>query len=105
MVHKVNIDRLKQFFRGKLINEIDRKSKVGATAKLQAYVETARRAKQLQEECEAEDLKPEEDGWGLPIVEVKESSPQKSPHGAKIEDLSFLASRLLTTMCARSSAG
>ena len=26
MLHRVNIDRLKQFFRGKLINEIDRKS-------------------------------------------------------------------------------
>ena len=41
-----------------------RKQKIEATAKLQAYVEAARRAKQLQEEREAEDWKPKEDEWG-----------------------------------------
>ena len=67
VLHRVNIDRLKQLFRGKLINEAElmghaniqttmiyvhaeRKQKIEATARLHAYVEAARRAKQLQEE-------------------------------------------------------
>ena len=66
-----------------------RKQKIEATAKLQAYVEAARRAKQMQEEQEAEDLKPKEDEWGVPIVESEASSPQKSPHEAEIENLPF----------------
>jgi hypothetical protein len=66
-----------------------RKQKIEATAKLQAYVEAARRAKQLQAEEEAESLKPKEDEWGMPIVEVEESSPQNPPHEAEIEDLPF----------------
>ena len=66
-----------------------RKQKIEATAKLQAYVEAARRAKQLQEEQDAEDLKPKEDEWGVPIVEVEESSPQNPPQGKEIENLQF----------------
>jgi integrase len=66
-----------------------RKQKIEATAKLQAYVEAARRAKQLQEEREAEDWKPKEDEWGVPILESEASSPQKSPHGAEPENLPF----------------
>ena len=66
-----------------------RKQKIEATAKLQAYVEAARRAKQLQAEEEAESLKPKEDEWGMPIVEVEESSPQNPPHGAETENLQF----------------
>ena len=127
VLHRVNIGKLKQFFRGKLSNESDRKSveefkvwragqkredadsKVsGATVnrclttlkrifnhadamglKLQAHVEAARRAKQLQEEREAEELKPKEDEWEMPILESEASSPQKSTHGAEIEDLPF----------------
>ena len=66
-----------------------RKQKIEATAKLQAYVEAARRAKQLQEEQEAEELKPKEDEWGMPIVEVK-NGPHKIPHKSEeIENLPF----------------
>ena len=82
-----------------------RKQKIDATAKLQAYVEAARRAKQLQEEQEAEDLKPKEDEWVVPIVEVEASSPQNPPQGKDIENFPFQPSRLISTMCARSSAG
>jgi hypothetical protein len=57
--------------------------KVEATARLQAYVEAARRAKQLQEEQEAESWKPMEDEWGNPIYEDDASSPQKSTQPAK----------------------
>jgi integrase len=57
-----------------------RKMKIEATARLQAYVEAARRAKQLQE---AESWKPMEDEWGNPIYEDEASSPQKSPQPAK----------------------
>ena len=66
-----------------------RKQKIEATAKLQTYVEAARRAKQLQEEQETEDMKPEEDEWGMPIVEVEESSPQNPLQGKEIENLPF----------------
>jgi integrase len=66
-----------------------RKQKIEATARLQAYVEAARKAKQLKEEREAEDLKPKEDEWGMPIVEIEESSPQNPPQEAEIEDLPF----------------
>ena len=66
-----------------------RKQKIEATAKLQAYVEAARRAKQLQEEREAEDWKPKEDEWGVPIPEWEESSPQNSTLGAETENLQF----------------
>ena len=66
-----------------------RKQKIEATAKLQAYVEAARRAKQLQEERQAEDWKPKEDEWGVAIPECEESSPQNPPHGAETEDLQF----------------
>ena len=66
-----------------------RKQKIEATAKLQAYVEAARRAKQLQEEQEAEELKPKEDEWGVPIVEVEERSPQNPPQSEEIENLQF----------------
>ena len=58
-----------------------RKQEIEATARLQAYVEAARKAKQLQAEEEAENLKTRKDEWGVPIVEVEESSPQKSPQG------------------------
>ena len=60
-----------------------KKMKIEATEKLQAYVEAARRAKQLQEEEEAEIWKPMEDEWGNPIYEDDASSPQKSPQEAK----------------------
>jgi hypothetical protein len=66
-----------------------RKQKIEATAKPQAYVEAARRAKQLQEEREAEDWKPKEDEWGVPMPEDEERSPQNSPHGAGTENLPF----------------
>ena len=66
-----------------------RKQKIEATAKLQAYVEAARRAKQLQEERQAEDWKPKEDEWGVPMPEDEERSPQNSPHGAGTENLPF----------------
>jgi integrase len=55
-----------------------KKMKIEATERLQAYVEAARRAKQLQEEEEAESWKPMEDEWGNPIYEDDASSPQKS---------------------------
>jgi integrase len=66
-----------------------RKQKIEATTKLQAFVEAARRAKQLQEEQEAESWKPKEDEWGMPIMEVEESSPQNHPQGVEIENLQF----------------
>jgi integrase len=66
-----------------------RKQKIEATAKLQAFVEAARRAKQLQEEQEAENWKPKEDEWGVPIMEVEESSPRNPPQGVEIENLQF----------------
>ena len=66
-----------------------RRQKIEATAKLQASAEAARRAKQLQAEEKAESSKPKEDEWGVPIVEVEEGSPQKSPQEAESEDLPF----------------
>ena len=62
---------------------------------LQAYVEAARRAKQLQEEQETEDLKPKEDEWGVPIVEVEDSSPQNPPQNEKRKRSSFRKSMIL----------
>lgn len=103
VLHRVNIDRLKPFFRGKLIDDLRlaegyvslpgtrnvSSQRIEATAKLQACVEAARRAQQLQEEQEAEDLKPKEDEWGVPIVEVEESSPQNPLQSEEIENLPF----------------
>jgi integrase len=66
-----------------------RKQKIEATAKLQAFVDSARKAKQLQEEREAEELKPKEDEWGVPIVESEERSPQNPPQSEEIENLPF----------------
>jgi len=66
-----------------------RKQKIEATARLQAYVGAARRAKRLRAEEKVESSKPIDDKWGLPIVEVEESSPQKSAQEAEIEDLPF----------------
>jgi integrase len=43
-----------------------RKQKIEATTKLQAFVEAARKAKQMQEE-DAQNWKPAEDEWGNPI--------------------------------------
>jgi hypothetical protein len=62
-----------------------KKMKIEATEKLQAYVEAARRAKQLQEEEEAESWKPMEDEWGNPIYEGDAGSPQKSTQPAKLD--------------------
>jgi len=66
-----------------------RKQKIEATAKLQAYVEAARRAKQLQEEREAESWKPKEDEWGIPIYESEKESPQTPPQLAEFPDFPF----------------
>jgi len=52
-------------------------------------MEAARRAKQLQEEREAESWKPPEDEWGNPIYESEGESPQNHPQEAEIEDLPF----------------
>ena len=66
-----------------------RKQKIEATAKLQAYVETARRAKQLQEEREAESWGPKEDELGIPIYESEKESPQTPPQLAEFPDFPF----------------
>jgi integrase len=67
-----------------------RKQKIEATAKLQAaFVEAARKAKQLQEREEAESFKPPEDEWGNPIYESEGESPQNPPHEAENENLPF----------------
>ena len=66
-----------------------RKQKIEATAKLQAYVEAARKAKTLQEKHEAESFKPREDEWGYPIYESEAESPQNPPQEAKDENLPF----------------
>jgi integrase len=55
-----------------------RKQKIEATAKLQAFVEAARKAKQLQEREEAESLKSPMSG-GIPSTKVRRS-PHKIPH-------------------------
>jgi hypothetical protein len=43
-----------------------KKMKIEATEKLQAYVEAAKKAKELQKE-ETQSCKPVEDEWGVPI--------------------------------------
>lgn len=65
-----------------------RKQKIEATAKLQAFVEAARKAKQMQEE-DAQKWKPAEDEWGNPIYESDERSPQNPPPSEEIDDLPF----------------
>jgi hypothetical protein len=82
-----------------------RKQRIEATAMLQAFVEATRKAKQLQEKEEAENLKPPEDEWGNPIYESEAESPQSPPQEAEIENLPFWTSRLNSVICARSSAG
>jgi len=66
-----------------------RKQKIEATAKLQAYVEAARKAKELQEKQEAESFKPPEDEWGNPIYESEGESPRNPRHEAENENLQF----------------
>ena len=66
-----------------------RKQKIEATAKLQAFVEAARKAKQLREREEAESFKPPEDEWGNPIYENEAKSPQNPPQEPEIENLPF----------------
>jgi len=66
-----------------------RKRKIEATAKLQAYVEAARKAKELQEKQAAESFKPPEDEWGNPIYESEGESPQNPPQEAESENLPF----------------
>jgi integrase len=66
-----------------------RKQKIEATAKLQAFVEAARKAKQLQEREEAESFEPPEDEWGNPIYENEAKSPQNPPQEPEIENLPF----------------
>jgi integrase len=58
-----------------------RKQQIEATARLQAFVEAARKAKQMQEE--AESWKAKEDEWGMPIM-VPTNSPIR-----RAEDLPF----------------
>jgi integrase len=71
-----------------------RKQKIEATARLQAYVEAARKAKQLQEERKAESWKVPEDEWGNPIYENEPRSPQNPTQEAEPPDLQFLVTRL-----------
>ena len=66
-----------------------RKQKIGATARLQAYVEAARKAKELQAKQAAESFKPPEDEWGNPIYESEGESPQNPTQEAEIENLPF----------------
>ena len=66
-----------------------RKRKIEATAKLQAFVETARKAKQMQEDEDAQQWKPPEDECGNPIYESEERSPQNPPQSEAPEDLPF----------------
>jgi integrase len=66
-----------------------RKQKIEATAKLQAYVEAARKAKTLQEKHEAKSFKPPEDEWGNPIYESEAESPQNPPQEAENGNLPF----------------
>ena len=66
-----------------------RKQKIEATARLQAYVEAAWKAKELQEKQKAESFKPPEVEWGNPIYESEGESPQYPPQEAEIEDLPF----------------
>jgi len=64
-----------------------RKQKIEATAKLQAYVDAARKAKELQEKQQEESFKPPVDEWGNPIYEGEDKSPQNPPREAEIEVL------------------
>jgi len=66
-----------------------RKQKIEATAKLQAFVEAARKAKQLQEKEETESVKLPVDEWGNPIYEDEARSPQNPPQEPEIENLPF----------------
>ena len=66
-----------------------RKQKMEAMAKLQAFVEAARKTKQLQEKEEAESLKPPVDERGNLIYEDEAGSPQNPPQEPKIDDLPF----------------
>jgi hypothetical protein len=66
-----------------------RKQKIEATVKLQACVEAAWDAKQLQEKQEAENLKSSEEEWGNPIYESEGKPPQNPPQEAEIENLPF----------------
>lgn len=50
------------------------KVKIEATAKLRAYVETEGRAKQMQREQVAEDVKSKGGKWGVPIAKVEQRS-------------------------------
>jgi len=62
-----------------------RKQKIESTAKLQAFVEAARKAKPVQEE-DAQKWKPEEDEWGNPIDESEQRSPSNPSPGEEIEN-------------------
>jgi len=64
-----------------------RKQKIEAAAKLQAYVEAAHKAKELQEKQQAESFKPPVDEWGNPIYQTEDESPQNPPREAEIEVL------------------
>jgi hypothetical protein len=66
-----------------------RKQKIEAMARLQAYVEAARKAKQLQDKKGAESWKPPEDEWGDAIYENEPQSPQNPPQEAEPPDLRF----------------
>ena len=61
-----------------------RKQKFDATGRLQAFVEAARKAKQLQEELEAGNLKPPKDEWVIQFRRTKEGA-HKIP--AKVQKL------------------
>jgi integrase len=60
-----------------------RKQKIEATAKLQAYVEAARKAKESQAKQAAERFEPPEDEWGNPIYESEDESPQNPTQEAE----------------------
>ena len=66
-----------------------RKQKIEATARLQAYAEVARKAKDLQEKLNTESFKPPEDEWGVPIYESEDESPQNPSKVPEIENLPF----------------
>ena len=66
-----------------------RKEKIEARAKLLTCVEGARKAKQLQQEHEAQSWKPQEDEWGNSIYESEPGSPQNPPQEAEHPDLPF----------------
>jgi len=66
-----------------------RKQEIEATAKLQANVEAAWKAKTLQEKQETERFKPLEDEWGNPIYESVGGSPQNFPQRQKLRICHF----------------